>query len=493
MKDYHFQRDDKDFDQTVRLDDINEKVKQLNQADAEDELGDANAFLDAFESEKFDASADPLEEDEISDIRTPEKKSRSLPPDEEAEDWEDEEEWEDDDDDDGFFSLNKRTVTLLAVLGVLACVVGFSLVRCGFHPSKMPVEAAGESVPMLADEVAADEIIVYDIAEEEKRTLRLAEDTKLTDADGREVAYGGIEAGDLFMAKLDKDGETLLSIDFSDTAIAREEAAGLETDTGKRTLSGEEKTYTYSEKAMFRYEGEELDPKDLEPCDVLLLQSYGGTVWSVEVTEYHGYIIVENGKNIKDGTIQLDEEEPIPLDEEMEIPAKAGEHTLTVTGSNIETRKDSIVIEAGGELEYDLSKAQEKMGVIIVNANVSNYKLYINGTAMESPAVVPMGEYDLVILKNGYLEWNQHVTLEQDSVTVHAELQKDIQYGTLTVTADAEGAWVYIDGEEYGVTPMQVNLPYGTYHVTVEKDGYTDFSQTIQIQGSTATLHAAME
>lgn len=489
MKDYHFLKDDKDFDQTVRLDDINEKVKQLHKADPEDELGDANAFLDAFESEKFDASADPMEEDELSDTRAPEKKGRSLPPDEETE--EDEEEWEEEDED--VFSLNKRTVTLLAVLGVLACVLGFSLVRCGFHPSKAPVEAVGESTPMLAEEVMADEIVVYDIAEEEKRTLKLTKETKLTDADGREVAYGGIEAGDLFMAKLDRDKETLLSIDLSDAAIETEEATGLEADTGKRTLSGEEKTYPYSEKAMFRYEGEEIDPKDLEPCDVLLLQSYADMVWSVEVKEYHGYIIVENGKNIKDGTIQIDEEEPIPLEEEMEIPAKAGNHTLTVTGSNIETRKDSIVVEAGEELEYDLSKAQEKMGVIIVNANVSNYKLYINGAAAESPAVLPVGEYDLVILKNGYLEWNQHVTLAQDSVTINAELQKDIQYGTLTVTADAEGAWVYIDGEEYGVTPMQVNLPYGTYHVTVEKDGYTDFSQTIQIQGSTATLHATME
>lgn len=48
-----------------------------------------------------------------------------------------------------------------------------------------------------------------------------------------------------------------------------------------------------------------------------------------------------------------------------------------------------------------------KMGVIIINANVKDYKLYINGAAAESPAVLPMGEYDLVILKNGYTEWSR--------------------------------------------------------------------------------------
>ena len=142
---------------------------------------------------------------------------------------------------------------------------------------------------------------------------------------------------------------------------------------------------------------------------------------------------------------------------------------------------------------YDLSKAQEKMGVIIINANVKDYKLYINGAVAESPAVLPMGEYDLVILKNGYTEWSQHVTLDKDTLNVTAELQKDVQYGTLTVTADVDGAWVYINGEEYGVAPMQVNLPYGSYNVMLEKSGYQSYKQSIQISSQTAAIHATME
>ena len=62
MKDYHFQENDQDFGLTVRLDDINEKVKQLKKADIEDELGDANDFLKAFESEKFDTLPEEMPE-----------------------------------------------------------------------------------------------------------------------------------------------------------------------------------------------------------------------------------------------------------------------------------------------------------------------------------------------------------------------------------------------------------------------------------------------
>ncbi len=45
-----------------------------------------------------------------------------------------------------------------------------------------------------------------------------------------------------------------------------------------------------------------------------------------------------------------------------------------------------------------------------------------------------------------------------------AELQKDVQYGTLTVTADVGRAHGCIStARNTAVAPMQVNLPYGSY------------------------------
>lgn len=503
MKDYHFQENDQDFGLTVRLDDINEKVKRLQKDPAEDELGDANDFLNAFESEKFDVPLDEAgdeipdtvreefpEEEALGDTRQtssvqPVKKQPA--PEEEGEEWEEADEEEK-------FGLSKKTLGLIAALAVLACIIGFSLVRCGFHGGNAPAVVSGDAIPMLVESVLdAEEAVVYDITEGERRTLLLTEETEVIDEQGRNVAYGGVEIGDLVMVELDQDGETALSIDYSNAAIQTREATGLKADTAKNRLTGEEDSYEYGEKAMFLYQEEEISPKDLEPCDLLELKMVEDVVWSVEVLEYHGYIEVENAKNIKDGEFQLDEEEAVPLEEGMRVAARAGQHEVTVTGSNIETRKDTIFVEAGEDFTYDLSKAQEKLGVIIVNANVSDYKLYINGALAESPAVLPMGEYDVVILKNGYTEWNQNVTLDQDSLTLNAELQRDMQYGTLTVTADVDGAWVYINGEEYGVAPMQVNLPYGSYNVQVEKDGYDTFRQSVSIQSSTASLHATLE
>ena len=493
MKDYHFQENDQDFGLTVRLDDINEKVKQIQQ-ETEDDLGDANAFLNAFESEKFDVPAEEFPEaEEIGDTIQPvpvKPVKKQAEPILDEEEWE--EEWEEYDEEERF-GLSKKTWGLIAVLGVIACIIGFSFVRCGFGGGKAPVTPAEEGIPVLVESMLdAEEAVVYDIGTGERMTIMLTEKTTVTDEQNREIAYGGLEMGDLVMVKLDKDGKTVLSVDYGNDAIQIREMTGLKADTAKKRLTGEDDSYEYGEKALFLYEDEKISPKELEPCDLLEVKMVEDIIWSVDVLEYHGYIEVENAKNIKDGEFMLDEEEAVPLEEGMKVAVRAGQHEVTVTGSNIETRKDTIFVEAGEDFIYDLSKAQEKVGVIIVNANVSDYKLYINGTVAESPAVLPMGEYDVVILKNGYHQWNQRVKLDKDSLTVNAELTRDMQYGTLTVTADTEGAWVYINGEEYGVAPMQVNLPYGSYNVQVEKDGFDTFRQSVMIQSSTASLHATL-
>ena len=326
MKDYHFQENEQDFGLTVRLDDINEKVKQLKQTEPDDDLGDANAFLNAFESEKFDTLQEETEDDTLGDTQqnAPVKK---VPP-VKAEPIEDEEEWEEYDEEEKF-GMSKKTIGLLAALAVLACIIGFSLVRCSFHPASVPVEPSGNGVPMLVESVLdEEEILVYDITEEDRLTLALTEKTQVIDEDGRSVAYGGVEAGDLVMVELDKDGKTALSLDYSSEAIQTQEATGLAVDTKKRTLTNENDTYEYGKKAIFQYNDEEIEPRELEPCDLLELKMVENVVWSVEVLEYHGYIVVENAKDIKNGTFQLDEEEAFPLQDADRVPARAGAHTV---------------------------------------------------------------------------------------------------------------------------------------------------------------------
>lgn len=468
MKDYHFEQDDYALDQTIRLDDINEELKKLEQEPPEDDLGDKDAFLDAFESEKFERTGIP---------EPPASPQRQGSPEEPP-----------------FF--NKKTVAIMAGIAVMVAFVCFALVRGMFPAANQPEEpvAVAQSPMLLQGALAGGELIVYDIEQNVKKSIALTAETVITDEQDRTASGASLDVGELLIVGLAEDGKTAVSIDFGG-GIQSTQVTGLKVDSSRRLLEGEESSFTYGVQAMFLYNGAEIDPEELEPCDVLELKGINDIVWSVNVVEYHGYIAVENKENIINGLFQLDEEEALPLEEVERIAVKEGTHTVTVSGDNIEKRTDSIFVETGEVYEYDLSKAQEKVGVLIINCNVSDYKLYINGTQVDStvPSVLPLGEYDVVILKNGYMEWSQHVTLNTDTVSIDANLQKDLQIGTVIVSADVDGGTVYIDGKEMGITPIELNLPYGSYELDVEKSGYRRFSTTIMVSSGATYVRAELE
>lgn len=467
MKDYHFERDEHDLDQTIRLDDINKEMKKLEDDQPEDDLGDKDAFLDAFESEKFD----PPQMDGAEKI--PSDQGGALPEQKV---------------DESFF--NKKTIAILAVVAFIVTIACFAIVRGVFFSGGKNDGYPVEQTPMLIQgALVGGELIVYDINENAKKSIAITEETKITDAQGQITTDVQLNTGDLILAQLDKDGKSVLSMNLGG-GIETSEETGLTADTVSKQLLGEGEMFSYGEQAMFLYNQEEILPKELEACDVLLLKSYKNIVWSVEVKEYHGYISVENKDNIVNGMFQLDKGEAVLLTDTQRIAVKEGTHTITVSGDNIEKRTDSIFVETGEVYLYDLSKAQEKVGVLMINANVSDYKLYINGTLVDStvPSVLPLGEYDVVILKNGYTEWSQHVVLNAATVSIDANLQKDLQYGTVSISANTEGAQLYLDGKDMGTAPIELNLPYGSYSLEVDKSGYEPFSTTVLVNSSSAHL-----
>ena len=84
------------------------------------------------------------------------------------------------------------------------------------------------------------------------------------------------------------------------------------------------------------------------------------------------------------------------------------------------------------------------------------------------------------------------MTLNQDAVSVNAQLEAEEQLATVVINCNEADANVFINGEERGTAPLQVTLPYGTYEVEVFKDGFTSYHQTVQIQSSVVHISATL-
>ena len=550
MRDYHFEDDDQttELEETIRLDAIHETVKALEKKTEDDleDLGDKDAFLNAFESERLTPQESVSEYDDISqkvteditnienleDLEDTEDTERTLDLSQTQEiqpiqqtqqtqhiqqtqsmhsmsaekqnvqnaqepkttqNKEDIADLEETEESASFW--NKKTIGLATIGCILVVMVCFGLARMFFAPKEIPLTPGTPRPVLITSILAQDELLVYDLQSGKQTTLQLSEDTKIYNEKNVVIVSDILEEGDLVLATLDSTGNVTISLSYN--GITQMEATDLQMDTTASVLRSEDgtQTYHYQKNSKFLYQGEALKPSELAPCDVLTLYLVEDILWLTEVNSYHGYFIVTNTGNIQNGKIQIDTQDAIALSEVSRMPLAEGTHTVTITGDNIETRQDTLFIESGEEVTYDLSRAQEKMGVLVIQTNVTDYKLYINGTLTDStqPAVLPFGTYDVVILKNGYTDWNQTVTINQSTVTVQAELEESIQYGTLAITCNEPDAHITINGVEQGVAPLQIKLPTGLQVVEIYKEGFATYRQEVELTQDTVHIDAILQ
>lgn len=507
MKDYHFEDDDQttELEETIRLDAIHETIKTLEQKENDlEELGDKDAFLNAFESEQLtpQASVSELEELEETEETADDSQTQEISPLQQTQQTQPTQKIQPihntpeptphtETPEPSFW--NKKTIGLATIGCILVVMVCFGLARLLFTPKETPLTPDTPRPVLITSILAQDELLVYDLESGKQKTLQLTEDTTIYNEKNVVIVSDILEAGDLVLATLDSTGNVTLSLSYS--GITQVEATDLEADSTASVLRNEEQTYHYQKNTKFLYQDEELQASDIMPCDVLTLYFVENTLWLAEVSSYHGYLVMTNPENIQNGKIQIDTQEAVPLSEVSHMPLAEGTHTITITGDNIETRQDTLFIESGEEVVYDLSRAQEKMGVLLIQANVTDYKLYINGTLTDStqPAVLPFGTYDVVILKNGYTDFNQTVTINQSTVTVKAELEESIQYGTLAITCNEPDAHITINGVEQGVAPLQIKLPTGLQVVEIYKEGFATYRQEVELTQDTVHIDAILQ
>lgn len=138
-----------------------------------------------------------------------------------------------------------------------------------------------------------------------------------------------------------------------------------------------------------------------------------------------------------------------------------------------------------GDLGVTYTVAQTG-GILKVYTNVRNANVYINDEAIGlTPFVrlLPPGRYKVRLELAGYDKYEEEIELlANKAVTINAQLAKVV--GSIEVLANVEGARVFLDDKEVGVTPDVVveDLPAGTYTIQVRRAGYTTYTAPITVK-----------
>ncbi|MGB9763401.1 MAG: serine/threonine-protein kinase [Minisyncoccia bacterium] len=174
----------------------------------------------------------------------------------------------------------------------------------------------------------------------------------------------------------------------------------------------------------------------------------------------------------------------------------SGEHKIKVIKEGYEEKEDVVILKNNENkiLNIDLNKIY-KYYKLIINTEPYNAKVYIDDEFIGlSPLelLTPKNELNLKILKENYEDYTEKVLLYNESKMINVTLKEKkssapstqpvLKQGKLSLDSDPQGADVYIDKKLYGKTPLNIDLKIGSYKVEIKKDGYLQYSLTVEIK-----------
>lgn len=337
------------------------------------------------------------------------------------------------------------------------------------------------------------EILVYDKENDKNIRVDIDSDTKFLDKFGEKYSLSKLSPHDVVDISIE-DGKAV-SVKVNSRSFKIDEASAQKINLKSQTLEIYGHTYTYDEQTTsFVYGNDIIKPSELSEYDVFTAKGVDDEIYFIEVKEYHATLQPKNNGSIQNGYISIDGEKAIKLDGTSEIAVSPGSHSIKVTGDNIETYIDEISVDSEENYEIDLSQVtlrekeeeKPKTGTISINANVSDFILYINGERVNytsNSMVYPLGQYTIKIEKDGYNTFEKTVNLTKSSLSavINASLEKAVEKGTIIVTTTPISAQIYFDGEYKGMSPVSITSEYGSHSLTIKSEGYQEVNKPIEV------------
>ena len=130
------------------------------------------------------------------------------------------------------------------------------------------------------------------------------------------------------------------------------------------------------------------------------------------------------------------------------------------------------------------------------NASVTLDGIYVGRTLEKTPLnldAIPAGEHTVALELPGYQPYSTQVSVSPNQVSaVNALLIPS--FGAVSVTSDPAGAAVFLDNTSIGISPVTAgNISEGSHLVTIQREGYSDYSASILVTaGTTSSVSAAL-
>jgi hypothetical protein len=182
------------------------------------------------------------------------------------------------------------------------------------------------------------------------------------------------------------------------------------------------------------------------------------------------------------------------------VTVTEGRHLLQLKKDGFETYESWITAAANNTstlLPQLKEVAKPKFGTIVVEADVADAEVYIDGNKHpdNTPALISNvieGLHVIEVRKPPSLPWKQTVQVKaNETAKVRADLQSTMHggVGVVRVLSDAQGARAYLDGTDMGPVPVDIkDVKAGDHIVQVKAPGMQTGEKTVKVAAGSSQI-----
>ncbi|NLM13389.1 MAG: PEGA domain-containing protein [Epulopiscium sp.] len=347
---------------------------------------------------------------------------------------------------------------------------------------KTPVEskATGEMeevIGVVLKDAGNDSITILNVENEKQIVLQIENGVEMKDIYGQSMSLREFKVGDMIETKYDKGSMVPKYLRITGEAWEQDRLKNIKINLEGKTIEIGNNIYTYTNNLISMYKGEPISLDQIDSIDELTLRGYKNYVWFIDVKASHGYINVTASQD-EEGMVEVDNGMSVSIKEAKNIAVTEGAHKVVIKKEGYEPIVKNVQVDAMQTVNIDLGEMQKKVGKLkVVAKGVSDYKVFINNVEYPGNETILLeyGDYHLVVKKEGYKDWNKDFKMNEESIRIDVDLQKEEvpQLVKVSIDTNPTGAEVYIDDSFMGISPMETQLPYGEHKISLIKDGYS--------------------
>lgn len=161
-----------------------------------------------------------------------------------------------------------------------------------------------------------------------------------------------------------------------------------------------------------------------------------------------------------------------------------GNHLINISKEGYKDARRSIALKPGQRDVIDI-KLEPLHGLVLIQTDPPDAEIKVDGISRgKSPLLIndfPLGEHTVSVEANGFNPKEIAVAVEDRRPVKHM-ISLDSDSGRVTFNSQPNGATVFIDGRNSGVTPVTVNrISQGQHDIELKLEGYRDYREQINV------------